>query len=360
MLESLLLFGAGLVVLTLGAETLVRGASRLAVAMGISPLIVGLTVVAFGTSAPEAVVSLQAAGAGRPDIALGNVIGSNIFNVLLILGMSALVAPIIGSDRLVRLDVPVVIGLSSLVTLLGANGQISQLEGVFLVAMLGVYLAVLIGMERRAPHPGPPEAARAGRHGARPVVVDGLLIVGGLALLVVGSRFLIDGAVELARALGLSELVIGLTIVAGGTSMPELATSIIASVRRQQDIAVGNILGSNVFNLLMVLGGAAALVPGGIPIPPAALTFDMPVMIAVAVACLPVFFGSLRISRWEGAVFVLYYIAYVIFLVLDATSHEAAPVFSLIMLAYVVPLTVLTFSIVLVRHRGSDDGSPGG
>ncbi len=261
---------------------------------------------------------------------------------------------------LVRLDVPVVIGLSSLVTLLGANGQISQLEGVFLVAMLGVYLAVLIGMERRAPHPGPPEAARAGRHGARPVVVDGLLIVGGLALLVVGSRFLIDGAVELARALGLSELVIGLTIVAGGTSMPELATSIIASVRRQQDIAVGNILGSNVFNLLMVLGGAAALVPGGIPIPPAALTFDMPVMIAVAVACLPVFFGSLKISRWEGAVFVLYYIAYVIFLVLDATSHEAAPVFSLIMLAYVVPLTVLTFSIVLVRHRGSDDGSPGG
>ena len=361
--QSVLVFLLGLVLLSLGAEALVRGASRLAATLGISSLIVGLTVVAFGTSAPEFVVSFQASLDGRPDIALGNVIGSNIFNVLLILGMAAIVSPLVVSDRIVRHDVPIVIGLSSLVMLLAADGRIGRVEGVGLVALLVVYILFLIWIERRVPRrvevpdaPGAPSRRRGPRAG----IVDALLILIGLALLVQGSRMLVDSAVEIARMLGMSELVIGLTIVAAGTSMPELATSVVASARKEQDIAVGNIVGSNIFNLLMVLGGAAAIVEGGIPVPAAAYTFDMPVMIAVAIACLPVFFAGLKISRWEGGVFVLYYVAYIIFLVLDATDHAAKPVFSLVMLLFVVPLTVLTFSIVLVRHRASEERAPPG
>ncbi|MCI0434170.1 MAG: calcium/sodium antiporter [Gemmatimonadetes bacterium] len=357
--DSLLLFAAGLALLTVGAESLVRGAARLAATMGISSLIVGLTVVAFGTSAPEAVVSLQAALAGRADIALGNVVGSNIFNVLVILGLSAVVAPLVVSDRLVRHDVPIVIGLSSLVMLLAADGTIDRLEGVGLVALLGAYILFLIWIERRLQRrEESADAAPRASRGRRGALINGALVLGGLVLLVIGSRFLVDGAVAIARMLGLSELVIGLTIVAAGTSLPELATSIVAAARKEQDIAVGNIVGSNIFNLLMVLGGSAAIVTGGIPVPAAAFTFDMPVMIAVAIACLPVFFVGLRISRWEGAIFVFYYIAYVVFLVLDATSHTALPIFSVIMLLFVVPLTVLTFSIVLIRHRAAEERPP--
>jgi len=358
--QSVLLFLLGLALLSLGAEALVRGASRFAATLGVSSLIVGLTVVAFGTSAPEFVVSMQAAVAGRPDISLGNVIGSNIFNVLLILGMSAIVSPLVVSERIVRHDVPIVIGLSSLVMLLAADGSIGSIEGAGLVALLGVYILFLIWIERRVPRrvdlPGAPPRRRGGRAAA----INLLLVFLGLALLVYGSRMLVEGAVEVARLLGLSELVIGLTIVAAGTSMPELATSVVASARKEQDIAVGNIVGSNIFNLLMVLGGSAAIVDGGIPVPPAAYTFDMPVMIAVAIACLPVFFAGLKISRWEGAVFVLYYVAYVVFLMLDATDHAALPVFTFFMLLFVVPLTVLTFSIVLVRHRRAEERASSG
>jgi cation:H+ antiporter len=361
---TILQFGFGLGLLIVGAEALVRGSSGLAAALGVPPLIVGLTVVAFGTSSPEIVVSIQAAFGDRADIALGNVIGSNIFNVLFILGLSALVAPLVVSEQLVRHDVPVMIGASSLVMLLGMNGSLGRLEGLLLLVLLALYIAFLVWLSRRRAEPAP---LRPKDHGATPAresapavdrkpkrLVDFLLIAVGLGVLVIGSRFLVDSSVSIARVLGLSDLVIGLTIVAAGTSLPEVATSVVASIKGERDIAVGNIVGSNIFNLLAVLGTASLLAPRPLPVSAAALTFDLPVMVAVAMACLPIFFAGLRIPRWIGALFLAYYCAYVAFLVLDATDHEALPIFSGIMLSFVVPLTVLTLSILLVRAKGKE------
>jgi cation:H+ antiporter len=350
--SSLFLFVAGLILLIAGAEALVRGSVRLAASLGVSPLVIGLTIVAFGTSSPEVVVSIQAALSGRPDIALGNVVGSNIFNVLFILGLSALVSPLMVSEQLVRHDAPIMIGTSSLVMLLAMNGRLGHIEGVVLLLLLASYIGFLMWLSQRR-STAEKEATRGEPRGRITYVIDALLIIGGLVLLAFGSRWLVTGAVAIARVLGLSELVIGLTIVAAGTSLPEVATSVTASLKGERDIAVGNIVGSNIFNLLAVLGTASVVSPDGIPVPVAALTFDLPVMIAVAMACLPIFFSGFRIARWEGAIFVGYYVAYVTFLVLDATSHEALPIFSGIMLLFVMPITVLTFSVVLLRSRES-------
>jgi cation:H+ antiporter len=350
--HSLILFVVGLIALIAGAEALVRGASRLAATLGTPPLIIGLTVVAFGTSSPELVVSVQAALTGQSAIALGNVVGSNIFNVLFILGLSAVAAPLIVSEQVVRHDVPIMIGVSSLVMLLATDNLLGRVEGLCLIALLIFYLLFLAWIERMRRRPtGQPLEAQQPKPGVRGLVADAVFIVFGLALLVFGSRWLVTSASDIARFLGLSDLVIGLTVVAVGTSLPEVATSVTASVKGERDIAVGNVVGSNIFNLLMVLGTTAIVSPTGIAVPPAALTFDLPVMIAVAIACLPVFFAGFRISRWEGAVFVAYYVAYVIFLALDATSHAAAPIFSVIMLSFVVPITALTFTIVFIRQR---------
>lgn len=340
----------GLALLIAGAEGLVRGSARLAAALGLPPLIIGLTVVAFGTSSPEIVVSIQAAFSNRADIALGNVVGSNIFNVLFILGLSAMVAPLVVSEQLVRNDVPIMIGASSLVMLFGLDGALNRIEGAVLLVLLVLYIVFLIRISRRDNAASPAVKAPGPANRSNPVA-DVLFILVGLVLLVFGSRFLINGAAALARILGLSELVIGLTIVAAGTSLPEAATSVVASFKRERDIAVGNIVGSNIFNLLGVLGTASLLAPRSISVPAAALTFDLPVMVAVAMACLPIFFAGLRIPRWIGGLFVAYYAAYVTFLVLDATSHEALPIFTGIMLSFVVPLTVVTLSILLIRSR---------
>ena len=325
---------------------LVRGASALARAAGLPSLIIGLTVVAYGTSAPEFAVSLKAGLSGQPDIALGHVVGSNTFNVLVILGVSALVIPLAVSAQLVRLDVPVMIGVSVLTWLFAADGVVSRWEGLVLFAGVVAYTAMLIRLGRKqqasAAPPGPEEAARPGR---RRLVVPGLLVVAGLALLVIGARWFVQGAVDLARLLGISELLVGLTVVAAGTSLPELATSVVAAIRRERDIAVGNIVGSNIFNILAVLGASAAVSPAGVAVSQTALNFDIPVMVAVAVACLPVFFTGGRISRWEGALFLSYYAAYVTYLVLGASHHESLPAFSAAMLFFVMPGTILGIAI---------------
>lgn len=349
----LLQFIAGLAFLIVGAEALVRGASRLASALGISPLIIGLTVVAFGTSSPELAVSIKAALSGQADVAVGNVIGSNIFNVLFILGISALIAPLVVAQQLVRLDVPLMILLSFVVLAMGANGNLSHLEGAILVAALFAYLAFLIFQGRRESREVELEYASEfgpGRHaGIRGHVLNSVIVVAGLALLVLGSRWLVEGAVSFAGALGVSELIVGLTIVAAGTSLPEVVTSIIAAIRGERDIAVGNVVGSNLFNIMAVLGLSGLIAPGGIGVPDAAIGFDIPVMIAVAVACLPIFFTGYVIARWEGAVFLGYYLAYTVYLVLNASAHEALPLFSGVMLWFVLPLTALTLIVVVIR-----------
>ena len=345
---------AGLVLLVAGAEVLVRGAAKLAAQFGISPPVTGPTVVAFGTSAPETAVSVQAALNGSGDIAIGNVVGSNIANVLLILGMTALVAPLVVSRQLIRLDVPIMIGASLVTFGLAWDGELSRIDGVLLFAGVVAYTLFLIISSRRekAAEADDEFAKEFGLHEpAKPHagLINAGLVIAGLVLLVVGSNFLVEGAVALARALGLSELVIGLTVIAIGTSLPELATSIMAAIRGERDIAVGNIVGSNIFNLLCVLGLASLVSPQAIGVSSNALAFDFPVMIAVAVACLPIFFAGYCIKRWEGALFVAYYVAYTLYLVLTSTGRPFAETFGDAMLGYALPLTAITLLVIAGR-----------
>jgi cation:H+ antiporter len=342
---------AGLVRLVGGAEVLVRGASALATAAGISPLVVGLTVVAYGTSAPELAVGVQAGLSGEPEIALGNVVGSNIFNILFVLGGCALVAPLVVQQDLVRRDVPVMIGVSVLLFVLVLDGRLSQIEGIGLLAGVVIYSFWVIRESRKASAHERAEDRLATAAPRVPVPRNVGLVVVGLAMLILGGRWLVDGAVEIAQELGLSELVIGLTVVAIGTSMPEVATSLAAVRRGERDIAVGNVVGSNIFNVLLIVGATAVVSSGGIDIPASLTRFDLPVMTAVAVACLPIFFTGCSITRWEGALFLAYYAAYTLYLLADATGHDAQPVFGTVMLLFVVPLTVLTLAVLVLRER---------
>jgi cation:H+ antiporter len=351
-LNTLLLFVVGGVLLIGGAELLVRGASRLAIAAGISPLVVGLTVVAFGTSSPELAVTVSSTFAGESDVALGNVVGSNIFNVLLILGLAALVAPLVVAQQLVRLDVPIMIGASALVLVLSLDGLIGRLDGAILFAGIVSYTVFLIRQSRRetAAVRGEYEEAFGGeerKHSATAINV--LFVAVGLGLLVLGSRWFVQAAITTATALGVSELVIGLTIVAAGTSLPEVATSVLATIRGERDIAVGNVVGSNIFNLLAVLGLGSLVAPVGIPVSSGALSFDIPIMIAVAVATLPIFFTGYTIARWEGAVFLGYYVAYTVYLLLESSNHHLVGEFGAAMTWFVLPLTALTLLIGLAR-----------
>jgi cation:H+ antiporter len=355
-------FALGLAALVAGAECLVRGASRLALSFGISPLVVGLTVVAFGTSAPELAVSVQSARAGQVDIAVGNVVGSNVFNVLFILGLAAVIAPLVVNAQLIRQEVPLMIGASVLLLVLAADGRIGFGDGALLFSLLLAYTAFLVVQSRRANRETREEFAAempppAGwdRHWA----VQALLVVAGLALLVAGSRWLVGAAITFAQVLGVSEAVIGLTIVAAGTSLPEVATSIMATIRGERDIAVGNVVGSNTFNILGVLGASSLVAPQPLAVAPAILGFDVPVMIAVAVATLPVFLTGRRIDRWEGIVFLGYYAAYTAYLILAAREHDALPLLSATMLYFVVPITLLTLGIALRREWTARAGPPG-
>ncbi len=359
---SLLLLLAGLVLLTVGAELLVRGASALALAMRVSPLVVGLTVVAYGTSAPEMVVSVQSSLQGQADIAVGNVVGSNIFNVLFILGMSAVITPLVVAQQLVRFDVPLMIGLSILVAVLGWDGVLGRLDGLVFVAGLIAYTLWVVRLGPKEPPEVEAEYAEALGPAPAAASLVRLLwnivqVAAGLGLLVGGSRLFIGAAVEIARALGVSELVIGLTLVAAGTSLPEVATSVLAAIKGERDIAVGNVVGSNLFNILGVLGVSAAVAPQGVAVSQAVLNFDIPVMIATAVACLPVFFTGHCIDRWEGLVFLGYYAAYVVYLVLAVSAPATGSSFALWMGLFVIPLTVLTLLIGVVRQVRSSSAA---
>lgn len=352
-LVPLVLILGGLAGLVAGGEFLVRGASGLAAAARISPLVIGLTVVAFGTSSPELAVSIRAAFAGQADIAVGNVVGSNVFNVLFILGLSALVAPLIVSSQLIRLDVPLMIAACIGMLVLGLDGRIGRLDGLFLFTALVLYTgwsvvksrkeqaAVVQEFEREFGGPGP---AATGK-----LLLEVGLVVGGFVLLAVGANGLVSGAVAIARHLGMSELLIGLTIVAAGTSLPEVAASVMASLRGERDIAVGNVVGSNLFNILCVLGLSAAVAPAGVAVSRSALVFDIPIMIAVAVACLPIFFTGHLIARWEGALFFGYYWAYTAYLIFAATNPAVSRHIAVIMGVFVIPLTLLTVAIGVWR-----------
>lgn len=315
-LVDVLILAVGLVLLVIGAEWLVRGASRLAAAAGISPVVIGLTVVAFGTSSPELAVSVRGALVGQADVAVGNVVGSNGFNLLFILGVSAVAGALVVHERIVRLDVPLVIGATGLVWFLAQDGRLSRPEGVLLFALIVAYTGWLVRAARDEPaaiveefrEALPPDGASVRAVWPRSV----LFVVVGLALLVVGADRLVVAATSIASALGVSDLVIGLTIVAAGTSLPELATSVVAALRGERDIAVGNVVGSNLFNLLAVLGAAAIAAPAGLEVAAPILALDLPFTLAATVMLLPVVALGLRIERWEGAALVGLYAAYVV------------------------------------------------
>jgi cation:H+ antiporter len=361
------LFIAGLVCLVLGANLLVRGASKLALSFGISPLVVGLTIVAFGTSAPEVAVSVVSVLEGKTDMAMGNVVGSNIFNVLFILGLSALIVPLVVHRQLIRQEVPIMFGVTLLMALMVWDGRLNLVESSLLVVLLVVYTVFLVVQSRRetAANQAAVQASTQGvdefeaeLQASPPGAWDAklpaqlALIAVGLTLLVLGSDWLVGAAVVFAKALGVSDVVIALTIVAAGTSMPEVATSIAAALKGERDIAVGNVVGSNIFNILGCLG-ISGVVAGsaGLVVAPSLLAFDIWVMLAVALACLPMFITGGEIARWEGGVFAGYYVAYVAYLILAAQEHEALGAFSSVMLSFVVPLTVITLVVAVVRRR---------
>jgi cation:H+ antiporter len=346
-----LLFIAGLILLIAGAELLVRGAAALARIVGVSSLVIGLTVVAFGTGSPELAVAVRASLAGQADLAVGNVVGSNIFNILFILGVSATIAPLVVAHQLVRLDVPIMILASSVFFLMSLDGRITHFEGVVLLAGIVVYTFMLVRLCRaeslaKPTAQGPP-SAEEGLRSSKLWHIGSIVV--GLGMLYLGSRWLVDGAVTIARHLGVSELVIGLTVVAAGTSLPEVATSVVAGIRGERDIAVGNVVGSNLYNILMVLGAAALVSDSGLYVAPAAISFDIPVMLVVAVACLPIFFAGNVVNRWEGLMFLGYWIAYTAYVILLAARHDALDEFSLVMTAYVIPLTVATMAVITWR-----------
>jgi cation:H+ antiporter len=351
---TIALLVAGVVLLVAGAEGLVRGASRIALSAGISPLVVGLTVVAFGTSSPEMAVSVSAARSGATDIAVGNVVGSNIFNILLIVGLCALVIPLVISWRLVRIEVPIMIGVSVVLWLFVLDGELGRWESAVLFASLIGYTVWAIRASRKesaaaqdmsAPGAGPDKAPT-------PWYVNVAFVLGGLVLLVVGSNWMVNSAVEIATALGLSELVIGLTIVAAGTSLPELATSVIATIRGERDIAVGNVVGSNIFNILGVLGLSGLVSTNALEASPLARNIDIPIMILVAAFCLPIFFsGRNLMHRYEGFGFVVAYGLYVTYLIWSSSETGAPSWFTNAIWFVLIPIAVVVVLGTAWRDR---------
>jgi len=416
LLTIFLLLG-GFILLVAGGEALVRGASSLGKTVGLSSLIIGLTVVSSATSAPELAVSLGAALDGAPGLAVGNVVGSNIANILFVMGLTAIFGALMVKVQLIKADIPIMIGLSVIALLVSLDGNISTLEGSVLLGLLIIYLVVTIVLARRQTQReqsqtqreqsadaqqkshnddgGPsakvsvPAGARASAEATssttsspvkssritptrsvrtskrRSTLIDLVLLIVGIALLVAGAQMLVSASTTIAAALGVSDLIIGLTIVAIGTSLPELATSVIAALRGEGDMAVGNLVGSNIFNIGAVLGLSAIISPTGIDVASAAVNFDLPVMIATALVLLPLAFTAFAIGRWEGVALVAFYAAYVIYLVLDAAGHSALQPFNAAMLWFVLPITGLWLAAlvgyeigVLRSRRAARKGEP--
>jgi len=352
MTVPIILLILGLALLVFAADWLVQGSAKIAAAVGISPLIVGLTIVAFGTSAPELAVSVMSAFKGETEIAVGNVVGSNIFNILVVLGISAVIIPLIVHQQLIRFDLPVMIILSFALYGLSMDGAISRLDGVLLVTAMFAYILFLLKQSKNEKDNSVLKEYEEefGEAKNDPEWFKNLgLIAVGMFGLVLGSKWLVDGAVVIAKEFGVSELMIGLTIVSIGTSLPEVATSVVAALKGERDIAVGNVVGSNIFNIVSVLGISSLVAPDGIFVPQAALDFDLWVMIAVAVSALPIFFFGYRIGRVGGIFFLLFYLAYMAYLILEANGAAIFPAYREMMLIYVSPVVALILCYILFK-----------
>ena len=311
-------FLAGLVALIFGAEIMVRGGAEVAVRLGISPIVIGLTVVSIGTSLPELAVGVVAVGEGSGALAVGNIAGTNVVNLLLILGLSALLVPLAMAARTLRFELPVMAGAAVLMLVLSLDGRLSRVDGIILVAGAVAYTVAVIRLTRRET----PTVIReydeeypAGEVAVRtrtPLHVA--MMVGGIAVVVIGADWLVDGAVGMARSFGVSDVLIGLTVVAIGTSAPELVTTVVSTIRGNRDIAIGNLLGSSIYNILLILGATCVVASEGLVLPASLVRIDIPVMVAVALVCIPVFVSGRRVSRGEGGAMVAAYLAYLTFL----------------------------------------------
>jgi cation:H+ antiporter len=347
--QTVIALAVGLVFLTLGAELLVRGASSIATRFGIAPIVIGLTVVAFGTSAPEFAVSVGGALSGDTDVALGNVVGSNTFNILMVLGLSAAIGSLTIEQRIIKRDIPILLAISVVIYGLVLNELVGRIEGAALFIGLLAYLWWLLQDARKSESAKVTDeydqAIDALDDGlvAKPLYVQIGLVVVGLALLILGSRFLVGSATDIAETFGVSDLVIGLTVVAVGTSLPELATSVMAAYRGQRDIAVGNVVGSNLFNLLGVLGASATLSSSGLPVDRELIRLDYPVMLAATLVLIPICWNGFAIKRWEGMLLAAFYVAYVAYLVMDAGDSTAPELFRVMMLI-VIPIVMIAFT----------------
>lgn len=347
-MPTLIELACGLLLMIIGAQLSVRAAVALAALLRTRPLFLGLTVVALGSSAPQLAVGLQAAFTDSTDIAVGSVIGSNIFNVLVTLGLSALIIPLRVARQLVRVDLPLMIAATALVAALAWNGELSALDGVVLLLGMAAYLFVVV---RQFAH-GARHVARTDLEPRRrtwPLLGRLSLMVCGLALLTFGSHLLVGAAVSVALDLGLSERVIGLTVIAVATSLPALMTSLVAALRGERDIAVGNIIGSNLFNLLGVLGITALISNGPLSISPNALDFDLPVMLGVAALCVPLFYSGYRITRLEGLLLLGLYAVYGLHIVSFTTGMPLAERLERLMIHYALPVIALCVVVGTVR-----------
>jgi cation:H+ antiporter len=315
-MSSALLVLVGLLALLAGAEVLIRGGTGLAAWLGVTPMVIGLTVVSLGTSLPELAVGIDAARTGSPDLAVGNIVGTNLVNVLFILGLSALLVPVVFARSTLVFDLPVMTAAAVLLLLLSLDGSLSTLDGLLLLAGGAAYTWQLLRLSRREP---PAATDRADvRPDPRPVR-DGVLLVAGLLVIVLGAELLVRGSVRAAGSLGVSEAVIGLTVVAIGTSAPELVTTVVSTLRGDRDIAIGNLLGSSVYNIAFVLGLTVVVAPGRVPVADEVLTTDLVLLVASAVVAVPVFVSGARITRIEGGAFAAAYVGYLTWLLLTRT-----------------------------------------
>jgi cation:H+ antiporter len=352
---TVLLFIIGLVTLIGGAELFLKSVDKFGLAWSVSPVVMGLTVVAFATGAPELAISLQAAADGRPDLVLGNILGSNIANILLILGIAGLVKPLNITNRIIKIDVPVVIGASALIYVLSLDGLLTLTDGLIIFGALIAYSVFMYSQIRKDRQANKNKAV-----GETPVLDEPItklfygkyifLLLAGLVLIVMGSRWMVEAAVEIAEILGISELIIGLTIVSIGTSLPEVATSLSAVRKGDSDTAVANVMGSNLYNILLTLGLTIIIAPGALVVSPDALNLDLPFMVIVACACLPLFWPAKELTRPVASGFLLYYALYMAYLILISMGHPLQETMEWGMTWIVIPITVVLAGVKFFIH----------
>ncbi|MGA0163702.1 MAG: calcium/sodium antiporter [Bdellovibrionota bacterium] len=345
----------GLVILSFGADWLVRASVKISGLLSIPTVIIGLTIVSFGTSAPELAVSAISALSNQSDLAIGNVLGSNIFNILVIIGLSAAIRPMQVHLNLIRIDTPILVALSFLLFLICWGLEISRFAGFILVGLLAAYILLQLFLVKREKKSAKideelqeivKETQIKGDKTKAFLMYSGLFLV-GLGLLILGSRWFVSGSVDLARWLGWSELIIGLTLVAVGTSIPEIAASVAAALRGHHDIAIANAIGSNVFNILCVLGITSIIQP--LSVAPEALVFDFPVMISVALICWPIFLQGRKVERYEGFLLLLFYLGYMSLLYLRAIGTIELSTYTDTLLYWIIPLASILF-VSLIFH----------